>query len=155
MLTFAARWSAMLIVVSLVMTGICVFAGLAAFQVRPWLGTVVLGVPVVALLFCVRGYTLEPGLLRVQRLLWSTEVPLRGLRAADTDPAQLAGSWRTFGNGGFFSVSGWFYNRTLGKYRAFVTNRRDAVILRFADRTVVVSPERPDRFAEQVLASAR
>jgi hypothetical protein len=152
---FAARWSTMLIVVSVVITGVCLAAGYAAGRAQPFVGAAVMSMPVVALLFCVRGYTLEPGLLLVKRLLWTTEIPLRGLRSADADPTLLAGSWRTFGNGGFFSVTGWFYNKTLGRYRAFVTNRGDAVILKFVDRTVVVSPDPPGRFAEQVLTSAR
>ncbi|MDH3714219.1 MAG: PH domain-containing protein [Gammaproteobacteria bacterium] len=154
-MTFAARWSKMLIVVSVVTTGVCLVAGFAAGHVQPWLGAAVMSMPAVALLFCVRGYTLKPDLLLVKRLLWSTEIPLRGLRSADADPTLLAGSWRTFGNGGFFSVTGWFYSRTLGRYRAFVTNRSDAVILRFVDRTVVVSPDQANTFAEQVLTSAR
>ena len=154
-MSFAARWSGTLIIVTVLITGVCLFAGFAAARAQPWLGVVVLSMPVVAALFSVRGYTLSPGLLLVKRLLWSTEIPLRGLRSADADPTLLAGSWRTFGNGGFFSVSGWFYNKTLGKYRAFVTNRNDAVVLRFADRTVVVSPSPAGEFVEQVLAATR
>ena len=78
-----------------------------------------------------------------------------GRSGADPDPTLLAGSWRTFGNGGFFSMSGWFYSKTLGRYRAFVTDRRDAVILKFVDRTIVVSPNPAQEFAETVLSSAR
>ncbi len=154
-MTFAARWSGMLIGVSVVITGVCLFAGFAVGRGQPWLGALVLAMPVVAALFSVRGYTLNPGMLQVKRLLWSTEIPLRGLRNAEADPTLLAGSWRTFGNGGFFSVSGWFYNKTLGKYRAFVTNHKDAVVLRFNDRTIVISPSPAGEFAEQVLAAAR
>jgi len=152
---FTARWSATLIIVSVVMTGVCLAAGSAVAPLRPWLGALVMGVPLVALFFCVRGYTLQPGFLLIRRLFWSTEISLRGLQSATADPTLLAGSWRTFGNGGFFSMSGWFYSRTLGKYRAFVTDRRDAVILKFADRTIVVSPNPAADFAEKVLAAAR
>ena len=152
---FSARWSVMLIVVSAVITAVCLFAGFAVGRGLPSGGAAVLAMPVVAELFSVRGYTLQSGTLLVKRLVWSTEVPLRGLRSADADPTLLAGSWRTFGNGGFFSFSGWFYSKTLGKYRAFVTNHDDTVVLRFSDRTVVVSPSPADEFAEQVMMAAR
>ena len=131
------------------------FAGFAVGRALPAVGAAVLAVPVVAALFSVRGYALKPDTLLVKRLLWNTEVPLRGLRSADADPTLLAGSWRTFGNGGFFSFSGWFYNKALGKYRAFVTNHDDTVVLRFSDRTVVVSPSPADEFAAQVMTAAR
>ena len=154
-MTFSARWSAVLIVVSAVITGVCLVAGFAVGRALPGVGVAVLAMPVVAALFSVRGYTLNPGMLLVKRLLWNTEVPLRGLRSADADPTLLAGSWRTFGNGGFFSFSGWFYSKTLGKYRAFVTNHDDTVVLRFSDRTVVISPSPADEFATQVMTAAR
>ncbi len=152
---FTARWSASLIIVSVITTGICVGAGYAVVRVQPLIGALVFALPVIALLFCVRGYTLEQSTLLVKRLLWNTEIPLHGLRSAEADPALLAGSLRTFGNGGFFSFSGWFYSRKLGKYRAFMTDRRDTVVLTFDDRTVVVSPQPADRFAARVLEIAR
>lgn len=154
-MTFSARWSVMLIVVTAVITGVCLFAGFAVGRALPSVGAAVLAMPVVAALFSVRGYTLQSGTLLVKRLFWNTEVPLRGLRSADADPTLLAGSWRTFGNGGFFSFSGWFYNKTLGKYRAFVTNYDDTIVLRFSDRTVVVSPTPAGEFAAHVMTAAR
>ena len=62
------------------------------------------------------------------------------------EPDAMRGSIRTFGNGGAFSFSGFYYNKRLGSYRAFVTDPRRAVVLRYATRRVVLSPAAPDDF---------
>jgi hypothetical protein len=97
-------------------------------------------------LFVVRGYEVEPGSLRIRRLLWSTEIPLADLRAARADPTAMSKSLRLFGNGGLFVFAGLFWNRQLGKYRAFATLPRNAVVLQFERRAVVVTPDDPSRF---------
>lgn len=105
-----------------------------------------------ALLFVVRGYELAPGELRVRRLLWSTRVPLAGPVEVRADPQAMTGSMRLFGNGGLFSFTGLFQSRTLGRYRAFVTDPARAVVLRGAGRVVIVSPAEPQAFAEAARA---
>lgn len=117
---------------------------LALAVAGPWI------VLVAAALFTVRGYELDAGELRVQRLLWATRVPLAGLRRAWADPKALKGSIRLLGNGGLYSFSGLFRSGKLGRYRAFVTDWRRAVVLRFDGRTVVVTPDRPDGFLERL-----
>lgn len=111
-------------------------------------GTLVVLVPpvilAVALLFLVRGYELDATGLYVERLLWRTRIPLAGLRRAWHDPAALRRSLRLFGNGGLYSITGIFQNATIGRYRAFVTDPRRAVVLRFESRTVALSPAEPD-----------
>jgi hypothetical protein len=62
-------------------------------------------------------------------------------------------SIRTFGNGGFFSFSGFYRNKLLGAYRAFVTDRHQTVVLRYGGRTVVVSPSSPEEFAHEFVSS--
>lgn len=107
-----------------------------------------------ALLFVVRGYELAPGELRVRRLLWSTRIPLAGLAEVRADPQAMTGSMRLFGNGGLFSFTGLFQSRTLGRYRAFVTDPAHAVVLRTAGRVTIVSPADPHAFVEAVKALA-
>jgi len=99
-----------------------------------------------ALLFVVRGYTIDGSSLEVRRLLWSTRVPLDGLERAWHDPEAMQRSIRVFGNGGLFAISGLFRNRALGNYRAFVTEPARAVVLRTASRVVVISPAEPRAF---------
>ena len=100
-----------------------------------------------ALPFMVRGYRIEPEGLQIRRLGWSTRLSLRELQSAEASPRAMKGSLRLMGNGGLFVFAGWFWSRTLGRYRAFVTDPSRSVVLRFQDRTVVVSPDAPDEFA--------
>jgi hypothetical protein len=88
----------------------------------------------------------EPDAILVHRLLWSTPLPRVGLRSAQVEPDAMRGSLRTFGNGGAFSFSGFYYNQRLGSYRAFVTDPRRAVVLRYATRRIVLSPDSPEYF---------
>ena len=98
------------------------------------------------LLYVVRGYDLEGSTLRVQRLLWVTELRVGALERAWHDEKAMSGSMRLFGNGGLFAITGWFRNKKLGRYRAFVTNPGQAVVLRGAAGTIVVSPAVPLAF---------
>jgi hypothetical protein len=112
-----------------------------------WLVTLLLPV---AALFIVRSYAIEPNVLAIRRLLWTTRLPLAGLQSAEVSPNVMRGSLRLFGNGGMFSITGLFRNRALGNYRAFVTDLTKTVVLRFPKRTVVVSPENPERFVGDI-----
>ncbi len=115
--------------------------------VRGLLRLVPFAIVAVAALFVVRGYEVEGRELRVQRLLWETRVPLEGLEGAWRDPEAMARSTRIFGNGGLFAVTGLYRNKKLGMYRAYVTDRTQAVVLRMrADKAIVISPERPEAF---------
>ena len=151
---YGAPWSRMLVLVSILATTILLGLPLLAVGSAPplplGLALMVIGLPLGILLGClaftVRGYELASGELLIYRGLGSTRYPLDGLRSAEHDPDALRGSWRTFGNGGLFSFSGWFRNKRLGNYRAFVTDHARAVILTWGDRTIVVSPDRPEAF---------
>lgn len=116
---------------------------------------VALAAPAVALvalivlsLFGVWGYAIHKDELWVRRTLWQTRVSLSGLRAATVDSDAMKRAWRTAGNGGFMAFTGWFRNKRLGSYRAFVTDARRCVVLEFEDRKIVVSPDKPRRFVE-------
>ena len=99
-------------------------------------------------LFTIRGYRLEGRYLLVDRLLWSTRIPLDDLHAAEVAPDAMRRSIRLWGNGGLFAFAGWFRNRWLGTYRAFATDPARSVVLRFPNRRIVVTPDDPQRFAE-------
>ncbi len=107
-----------------------------------------------AALFLIRGYRLDRDGLHVERLLWADRIPLTGLRRAWPDPRATSRSLRLFGNSGFFCIAGLFTNRTLGRYRAFATDPRRAVVLQLGERTVVVTPDEPLRFLAAVATLA-
>ncbi|MEN6384973.1 MAG: PH domain-containing protein [Phycisphaerales bacterium] len=73
-------------------------------------------------------------------------IDLSNLITAEFEPTAAAKAIRTFGNGGMFSFTGLFYNKRLGTFRAFATDTKKAVIMRFPNRTIVVTPDDPVKF---------
>lgn len=109
-----------------------------------------LSILVIAACFAIRGYVLSRETLLVLRPGWNSKLPLADLISIEVDPEAMKGSIRTFGNGGMFCFAGIFKNRKLGTYRAFATDPKRAVILKFPNRTVVVTPDSPKDFAARI-----
>ncbi len=149
---FQAPWGKALRAVSAAAT--VILLGVAAIPVPGvwWMRLLPLAILAGALPFVVRGYTIQDDVLLVRRLCWDTRIDLTGLRSARFDPAALRGSLRTCGNGGLFSFTGWYWSRQLGRYRAFGTDPKQAVVLTFDTRRIVVTPERPDAFVRELSA---
>jgi hypothetical protein len=105
---------------------------------------------IISAFFTISGYSITPGYILVHRLFWVTRLPLSDLQSAQFEPAAMQRSIRTFGNGGLFSITGFFRNSLLGKYRAFVTDQNLTVVLRFSERTVVISPAEPEEFVNEL-----
>jgi len=104
------------------------------------------------ILSIVRDYQIVGKTLVVRRLLWETRIPLRDLVEVRSGAKLTAGSLRLLGNGGFFSSTGQYWNRALGRYRLLANDPSRAVLLRFADRRVVVAPQEPEVFVAEVRA---
>ncbi|MCC7375881.1 MAG: hypothetical protein IT581_14585 [Verrucomicrobiales bacterium] len=123
-------------------------------RLSPWnlvLATALTGAIPLGAIFMVLGYEVTPASVRIRRPGWTTSVPLDGLRQAESGTDLLSGSLRLFGNGGFFSSTGWFWNRRLGRYRLYANDARRAVALRFDRRVVVIAPEDPERLVHDLL----
>jgi hypothetical protein len=158
--TFAAPWGTAVRATSWLASAFLLGIALLEALVLPrdllggWPWAVGVGVPLLILavsaLFVVRGYELAPGELRVRRLLWDTVVPLDALVRAWAAPDAMAGSLRLFGNGGLFSLTGLFRNRSLGNFRAFAMDPRRAVVLDMGSRKVVVTPGSPEELLRQL-----
>ncbi|MFI2810665.1 MULTISPECIES: PH domain-containing protein [Microbulbifer] len=112
------------------------------YRVSIWLPVAILAL---STLFAIRGFTLKGDAIYVIRPLWKTRLPLDGLQQVVADPGAMQGSIRIFGNGGLFGYIGLFQNKHIGRYRAFATDQAKAVILRFPERTLVVTPGRPEK----------
>ena len=96
-------------------------------------------------LFTVRGYELVDDEMHVQRLLWRTRIPLRTLTDAEWRHGSFGWAIRTCGNGGLYSFTGWYYQKSIGSFRALGTRTIDAVILKFRDcNPIVITPNDPD-----------
>jgi hypothetical protein len=157
--TYGAPWGTMLIVMSAVVTLMCVgiSAGaswMAAVKHQPSLVSAAALLPLALLagcaLFTVRGFAITSDAILVNRLLWDTRLPRAGLESASVEPDVMRGSLRTLGNGGAFSFTGLYYNKRLRSYRAFVTDLHRTVVLRYASRTVVLSPDAPEDFVRDL-----
>ena len=105
---------------------------------------------IVAAFFMIRGYVLTADALLVQRLGWNSKLALSGLISAEADPRAMERSIRTLANGGLFCFAGLFRNKKLGSFRAFATDPRLAVVLRFDSRAVVITPENPEHFVSRI-----
>ena len=161
---FSAPWSRSLSVATAgsvaVLLIVMLVGWLAAPRQLPLLRAALLAVPLVLLLsalpFMIRGYVLTERNLEVRRLGWSTALPLAGLLAVTGEPEGLRGSVRLFGNGGLFGISGWFWNRRIGRFRAYATDPGRVVLLRYRDgRKVVVTPDDVQHFIVRVRTLAK
>ena len=97
-------------------------------------------------LFTVRGYRLEDRCLFIQRLLWETRLDLTGLEEAYAEPEAFRRGFKTLGNGGLFSFSGYYRSKTLGSFRCWVTDQKRSVVLVLKNKKMVVSPDSPESF---------
>jgi len=105
---------------------------------------------VIASFFLIRGYVLTNTALLIQRLGWNSTLDLTTLISAEADQDAMAKSIRTFGNGGLFCFAGAFRNKKLGPYRAFATDPKRAVVLKFINRAVVITPDKPEEFVTRI-----
>ncbi len=98
------------------------------------------------------GFTIEAGVVRVERPLRPVEIPLREIREVGVLPDDgMRGVIKTFGSSGAFGHIGWFWSRRLGAFRMYATRSRRLVRIVAGKRTFVLSPEPADRFVEDVL----
>lgn len=108
---------------------------------------------VLCALFAVRGYEIQDGAVYVVR-------PIGKLRITDqvqsvlSDDQVMAGATRTWGNGGLFSISGWFNLPHYGRARLWVTDTSKLVVIKGPDVTAVVSPARREEFLDALRARA-
>jgi len=100
--------------------------------------------------FVIRGYQITEDAILIRRLFWTTRLSRIGLKSAEVMPGALKGSLRLFGNGGAFSFTGWYWNKTLGNYRAFVTDQERPVVLRYSLKTIILSPGEPEEFVKNL-----
>ena len=156
---FSAPWSRSLRVLTAVAVVVLVSVAPAILLIAPRLPPPVrvalVGAPLLvlllAVLFMVRGYIVTESQIEVRRLGWRTILPLAGLAAVTGEPEGMRGSLRLLGNGGLFAICGWFWNRRIGRYRAYATDPERAVLLRYRDGAkVVLTPHDVQHFIVRV-----
>jgi hypothetical protein len=160
---FLAPWNARLrssSLVSVLVLSALFISGIVSWSRTGWpLNLTLLGLPIVivasTVLTMVRGYVLTESELRVRRLGWETRLPLDGLVSVTGDNEAMQRSIRLFGNGGMFAFTGEFWNRSLGRYRALATDPTRAVVLKYANRRIVITPHDPQKFIVQARMRSR
>lgn len=161
---FKAPWGRTLFIISifttLVTLGVAIMLtlgrqtphlfSLPALPSRELVIAAVLLIPLGALPFIIRGYVLTKDGILIRRLWWNTVLPFAEMHSVEVEPLALSHSFRTCGNGGLFSFTGYYWSRQLGHYRAYVTDLNRTVIVHMKDRTAVISPDDPAAFARVV-----
>lgn len=159
MKTYQAPWGKPLVICSGILVVLAVACILAAAFMRPYIAPGFLApfaqwllpmIVVSCLPFMIRSYAITEDAILIRRLFWTTRLGRSGLKSAEVVPKAMNKSLRTCGNGGGFSFTGWYWNKPLGFYRAFVTDLNRTVVLRFEKRTVVVSPGEPEDFVKEL-----
>jgi hypothetical protein len=87
-------------------------------------------------------------------VLGKKRYPLQGLLEVAPDTRILSGAIKKFGNDGLGAIRGSYWSRRLGSFYAFLTDTQKALVLRWPDKTVAVSPADPEFFIYSVRAAS-
>ncbi len=159
---YNAPWSRTLTLASVLFTIVLLsitlagWRGIVSLQLSTtefWLSILPLSIVVGAALFMVRGYSITNDGILIHRLFWDTKLSRQGLQSAAMEPGALRGTLRTFGNSGLFGFTGWYQSSRLGSFRAFATDGSRTVVLRYAEKTIVITPDQPDLFVQELSAN--
>ncbi|MDI6447868.1 PH domain-containing protein [Anaerobaca lacustris] len=104
----------------------------------------------VTILFAPLGFTVDSVGVIIHRL--GRNIYIRHDEIASVErieASQIGLGFRVFGSGGFFGFFGRFYSRQLGRFRGYITNRKDLVLITLRDGAkLVLSPHPGDVFVE-------
>ncbi len=101
-------------------------------------------------LWMIRRFELTDEAIVVRRPLWTNSIPLATVESAEIDARACEGAWKTVGNDGLFAMHGRFRSKRLGKFQAYVTDPANSVVLKQPADTIVISPENPRHFVNDL-----
>src|SRR5690606_12126419 len=117
---YKATWGITLTLTSLLCTVLFLAAIISLIRAGGFIAWVI-GLPVLLLLitplYSVKGYTVTQDSILIHRPFWKTKLFLTGLESIEVMPVAMSWSIRTMGNGGCFSITGYYRNKKLGRYR--------------------------------------
>jgi hypothetical protein len=79
-------------------------------------------------------------------VLGKKKFSLEGATEVSRDSDLLKAARRCVGNGGLGAITGSFKSKKLGKFEVFMSGTENAVVVRWPDRAVAVSPADPEFF---------
>ncbi|MEJ1971008.1 MAG: helix-turn-helix domain-containing protein [Lacunisphaera sp.] len=146
---FRAPWCRTVkIVTTVVIVLILALPFIVPARTLSWVQGAAWGALVFCTFFSVGGFSVRNGQLLVHRLGWATKFDLAQLSGFEVNPHAMMSSVRLFGNGGIFCFIGLYRNAVIGRFRAYVTDPANSVVLEFGARKIVVSPDDPQAFVE-------
>ncbi len=155
---FGAQWStpvriitAVVILAAILVVGIMLRIGTGPGPA--WLNPLAFvpaGILSITILFAPLGFTVDPVGIIIHRMGPNVYVRHEEIAAIERiEPGHLGLAIRVLGSGGFFGFFGAFYSRRLGRFRGYITNRRDLVLITLRNGSkLVVSPHPADAFVE-------
>ena len=96
-------------------------------------------------------YRLASDGVSVERRAGPKALPYRSIRAVDREPRPI-GWIAVWASHGVFGRFGWFWSRSLGVHRLYLTNQDNLVWLGTDDGWIGLSPDRPDDFVARLRA---
>ncbi|MGY3054094.1 hypothetical protein ACVWYG_002297 [Pedobacter sp. UYEF25] len=108
----------------------------------------VFGIYIICLLLMPLRYTITDNEILVERIFSKVHIKKENIKSLQQiGISSIAGTIRTFGNGGLFCFTGHFVNASIGKMTWFVT-RKDTLILLYLNdgKRIVISPNEPKEF---------
>jgi hypothetical protein len=88
-------------------------------------------------------------------VLGKRRFPLEGLVGVARDPDVMKRAMRMYGNGGVGAIRGHYRSKRLGgKFYAFLSGTENAVVLRWPNNAVAVSPADPEFFIQSARSAA-
>ncbi len=102
--------------------------------------TFILGVSFV---LSTKSYSLNSQELIIKKQLGTTAFPVADIyEARIITKDDMKGTIRTFGSGGLFGYYGLFYNRTLGSFTMYTTQRTNTIFIKLKDgKKIIISPD--------------
>ena len=98
-----------------------------------------------------KGYALNDVELLIDRDMKPIRIPLSSiLGVSAAEDGLLRRSLRLMGTSGYYGYYGLFWNRKLGKYRAYVTRTKNLLALKTEKGIYVLSPDDPEDFTASI-----
>jgi transcriptional regulator with XRE-family HTH domain len=138
---FGSPWSSSLKIMTAITLLLLLVTGISTLWVSPWIFHGIVAMVLLCLAFSVQGYSIKDGVLLIHRTGWSTRYALPDIREMEINPNATMGSIRLFGIGGLFACVGLYRNDILGNYYAYITESKNAMVIKMEKRTIVISPD--------------
>lgn len=101
-----------------------------------------------------RGITITEGDIVIDRKIKPVTIHLRDIKAVYAVPkSEMTFTVRTFGNGGLFGYTGYYYNKKHGTMLWYCTQRTNYVMIEnTAGKKIVITPDEPGQLLQHIQA---